>query len=353
MKLSATFLPFLLLLSPSTSAQTDGGWKLAEAVVTQAGDQILTTSELERDVLRRAKRRGIQIQSREEMESYMRVILPESMIEELEVQAGEDLGLDPLRIERAVRLSLEGRREELGPNEFRDFLQDQGLDAVQVGLNQQDEIYRSAWVTKQVGYAGGGERPIRDRYIRPGELRAIYRANRSSFGKPALVRFQDLVVPVEALGGDIQRTKSLVENLRERAVGGEDFDQLVEEFGAFRREDLGRTEQLEPQRLSDASLRDFATNSEVGAFTSVLPIIRQGETIAWHVIKLDEREEGTPPPAFGEPRLQRLLRTEYLRKRDNGILKREQDKLRAASYIWHADDWQPLVEEDPPAGPGA
>lgn len=334
-------LLFALLASATPQGMPDSRWMVVDGVTAQAGDNIVTMTELRRDALREARRLGLPVDSPEAIETLMRESVTGSVEQELVVQAGEDLGLDPARIERAVRLSLDGRRRELGPNDYALFLEEQGLDGVQIGRIQSDEIYSSAWYSKQVGRSGTGERPTRDRYLRPGELRAIYRANRQDMGQPTQVRFQDLVVPVEALGGDIARTKALVENLHERALGGEDFDQLAEEFGVYRRETLGVTDLIDPSRLSDAELRSWADDADEGDFTEVLPIVQRGETVAYHVILLKELLVGAPAPTFDDPRLQRLLRREYQLKRDNAIVERAQSRLQADSYVWYAPGWEP------------
>lgn len=331
----------------------EAGWKLAEGVLVQAGDDVVTLGELERFVRRRSVEVGIQIDGPEALEGYLREALRPVVTQELEVQAGQDLGLDPARIEGAVRQTLETRRRELGPKQYRDFLQSEGVDGIQIGVQQQDAIYRQAWIAKQLGYDTTGERPIRDRYVRPGEMRAIYHTNKDGMGTPARVRFQDLLVPVEALGGDVERTRALVKTAREQALGGEPFDNLVEEFGFSNQEALGVTDWLEARRLSDDGLRAFALEQPVGSYTEVLPIVQRGETVAFHVVKLLEREDGSEPPSFADPRAQRFLRREYQRLRDEKILESERARLSLGAVHWHAPGWEPDLPQPSQAPPQA
>lgn len=352
-------LPALLLAlfpllqdSPEGGSGVGGeGWKVVEGVVGQAGDDVVTYGELSRFVAKRSQEVGITIGSEDERQRYLHEAVRPVLVQELEVQAGQDLGLDPERIEGAVRQTLDTRRRELGPRGYREFLDSEGTDAIAIGARQEDAIYRQAWIAKQLGYDTIGERPVHDRYIRPGELRAIYRANRADMGSAAQVRFQDLLVPVEALGGDVERARTLVDSLRKRAVDGEPFDTLVEEFGFSNPEELGVTERLEARRLIDPGLRTFALESPVGSYTEVLPIVQGGKTVAYHVVKLLEREGGTEPPDFGDKKLQEFLRKSYQNKRDNELLARERARLTEEAFLWHAPGWEPAPEPAGPEGP--
>ena len=335
---------------PTPSAPGGHGWRVLDGVAGQAGDHIITIGELAHFVEQRSKQVGIKIGSDEERAGYLREALAPVILQELETQAGEDLGLDPARVERAVRLTLDERRRELGPQHYRDFLQEEGEDAIGIGLKQTDSIYRQAWIGKQLGYDNTGtERPIRDRYVRPGELRAIYRTNKNRLGDPARVRFQDLLFPVEAVGGDVERARAVVTNAREKALGGEDFDTLVEQWGFSNQEALGVTEWLEAPRLRDEYLRTFALEGEVGSYTEVLPIVERGETVAFHVVKLLEREEGRPVPGFEDQNVQAFLRREYMRDRDAKILDKARAQLDKSAYTWRAEGWEEPVTAKGPA----
>lgn len=345
-----------LLLSGAAAAQepADGGWRWADGVAAQAGDQLITTDELLRYVEQRSRQAGVEIRSPDDLARYLRDAVSPNVLARLQTQAGEDLGIDPLRVERAVRLTLDERRRELGPQRYNDFLEAEGVGAIAMGARQSDLIYRQAWVGKQLGYDNAGtERPVRDRFLRPGELRAIYRTNLDSFAEPALVRFQDLVVPTAALGNDVERTRENVAGLRQRALAGEPFDDMVEANTFSNRESLGKTDWLEARRLSDDGLRRFALEAPIGSYSEVMPIAERGKTVAFRVVKLLERREAATPPGFEDETLQRRMREVYASRRDKEVLERAQAGLLDRSYVWHAPGWEPPAPETRPAPPGS
>lgn len=355
--LHATLVPLLLVLplllgiprqDPAAAASPSGaGWEHVDGIAAIAGDQAVTLGELRAFVERRRRLYNIELTTQAEYENALAQGLEPAILLELEAQAGRDLGLDAERIRGAIQAQLEEQRKDMGPTEFRQFLDEQGLDALTAGRSQSDSLYQSAFRAHVVGRRGGiSDRPVKDRFVRPGELKAIYEATRDRLGDPDQVQFQDLVVAVEDSGGLVE-ARALARDLHERALDGEDFDLLVEEFSVSSPETLGVTRFLRLDQIADAQVREFAEAGAIGDYSEVLPILQQGEVVAFRVLKLYAREEGTPPPRFVEPQTQDKLRNFFLRNRDDALLERARTQLHDRAYVWRSPAYpEPETDAD-------
>ncbi len=343
-------LAVLALLAPLSPADGSAGgpeedWRLLDGVALQADDRIMTLSEFQAFFERKLKDRSLTTQA--ELQRELLGARAAAITLQLEAQAGVDLGVDPAQVKRLIDQSLLDLRRDRGVPGYLDYLEERGQDGLSVGTDERDRLYQSLWREQHTGRPGpGGERPKLDRFVRPGTLRASYRVNRAGLGEPDRVRFQVLDLPVAAVGG-IDAALALAEEIRGRALAGEDFGDLVLEYGVTSRETLGVTDYFPVPALLDVELRAFAERAEVGELSEVQPIVREEKTVGYRIARLDDREAGSEAPPFTDPRVQDFLRRRLLDSWEDGRLSEARQHLESRAFVWSS----PVL--GPPALAGA
>ncbi len=327
-------LPLLLFLAqtnePAPVRAQDGGWVLLDGVAVQAGDHVVTLRALDKFVRQEAERNRERIQSQDDIDDLTQVLVRRLVLRELEAQAGEDMGLDREQIDRIVQAQLAENSSQIPT--FVDELLRQGEDAFSWSTEQKKDLYRYVWEKTKVGEESfGDKRPTRDRHIRPGELRAIYRANKDDL-EPDRVELQILVLSVRAAGG-LDAARSILEGARQRALAGEDFGALVQEIASERVETQGMTGLVPINAISDPGLHDFAAKGGVGDIGEILTLPQGGPTQALVLPRLNQKVENDPPP-FDDRRIQTLLRKAFEEKRTERILGRERAELGKQAFTW-------------------
>ena len=342
MSCTAGWLALLALLARSQDEP-----QIVDGVAAQAGNAVITLSELNRFVETKNARRPVS--TREEAQKLQVEGLREILTTRLEAQAGEDMGLDPEQVERQVQYRLDMEREEIGLAGYVDKLRAEGQDALGELRNQKSDLYVYMWRAAKVGISVAGRRPTRDRYIRPGELRGMFEENRDAL-YPTMVRLQVLVVSSEAAGSP-EEARASCEKARERVLAGEDMGAIVLELGADLRDTEGLTPEIPQGSIADPTLRKFVDQAEIGDLSSVSPIVGpKGPTpeLGYQLVMLYDRREGGTGD-FGEVEVQRKLRSYFINKRDERVLERQKALLRSESYTWVHPRLRGLTGEPAPA----
>ncbi len=326
----------LLLQAPAPSEPppeaAEGPWIPVDGVAAQAGDRIVTMSNLTTFLQTKIGERSISTQ--EELDQEFANALEARVTMMLESQAGLNLGFDKDQLKRILLLEEKEKRQNLGAVGFADYLEGRGLDGLSANEAQTDEFSVYFWRTKVSGSQGlFGSRPVRDNYVRPGELKSLYRKNERDLGIPTQVRFQVFEMPSAAAGGP-EAAKEICESVRQRVLDGEEFEDLMVEYGVFPRESRGITPALVLHELPDEELRAFGAKAEIGDLSEALPFQNPNGVEGFVVAKLEARREGSPPPPFSDRRVQDFLRFEYLKKQRDALLDQARGKLRRDSFLW-------------------
>lgn len=332
------------LVPQDTSAQPRRNL-IIDGVAVQAGEALVTFSELERAI-----KRARELQppaDREEEERQRRDVLLWLWTSRLEEQAGADLGLDSAQIERISRANLDAERDKSGLEAYLAELRSQGKDALAEEKEQRLELQRYLWELDALGKPFAAKRATRDLEIRPGELRAIYEENKERLA-PVTVQLRLLIVSSEAPGGP-EAARASCEEARRLVEGGEDLALLVEERGAVLRDTRGLLDFAPPRGLRDPALAAFAEKAEIGALSAVTPYInpetgRPDPELGYQLAELHDRR--VPPiPEFSSTEVQLLLREQFTLQRRKLILERERERLRQEAAPWVS----PLITSPKPA----
>ena len=317
-----------------------------DGVALQVEDAVVTLVELNQRIEDGLKRQPVS--TPDDYSELVRLTIRQLVLDLLEPQAGGELGLNDQQLDIIVSSQLEDRRKEVGIGAYTEELRSQGMDAFSAGEVEREGILTAMWRRKQIGLSVADQRPSVDRYVRPGELHAIYRAMRDELAPPR-VRFEILVVTASASGGP-DLALALCEEAQERIEAGEPFADLVEVYGA----DLGlrRTGGLTPELLvpaiGDPRLKALA-QGEVGVLSDPMPLLTENgpdPTQGYQLVRLAERES-PPPPRFDDPQTQARLRNFVSGRRDNERIMRAQERLGGRSFIWI----NPALEGVGPTGP--
>ena len=323
---------------PLGDPRRDQEWILLDGVAAQAGDGVVTLSQLERWVNKKFDEivKEQPVERLEEVQQLKRQLLVEGLRElvysELEAQAGEDMNIDAEDKNRMVQMLLDRQRREQGAAAYIDGLVAEGLDARDQVQVQRQELEKYIWRASVMGTESvAGRRPHRDNFIRPGQLSGIYRSHRETWNPPR-VRLQLLVIHPAATGG-MENARTVAEEARRRALEGEDFGNLVEELGAELRATRGLLPEQALPGVPDPQIRQFAGEAEIGDVSEPLVLAGPGNSEVLILVKLYDRDIPALPP-FEQPNLQRILRRLFTEERSNRLLAFEHEVLRQAAFIW-------------------
>lgn len=330
-----------------------------DGVVAVVGEDVITFSELRYAVLR-AARSGARADPDQ--------ILNDQVLRLLKTQAGQDMGYDP----ELVADLLEGRMDWIvdkqgGAVKASAWLKDAvGMRPDQLEDYYRRELYAQSYEGSLTGTQPGVDGRVSvDRYIRPGQKHAAYQliatstdpAERQKIGAvPERVVLQELILPLDAHGGQ-RATIELATALRDAALGGEDFGQLVLLHGAAK-ENRGLTAELPVPSLAQVSasrhgtdeLARFAADAEVGAIST--PLVGRAlnsERQAVFIYRLDQRLPAEPPRPYVSLETQRALTADLEKALDHLRLAVGIERLRETTYVWlpDLDRGRPAAEAPP------
>jgi len=322
----------LLSLAPllPQSEFEDTGWELVDGVALHLDDRIVLFSELEA-----AMRRNPAFQS-PELTGQDRQSMQLQLIEELEnlkleVQAGRNEGFDPQRIEQVAKSQILESKDKLGAAKFSDQLRANGASIEQLSRDQADSLYSRLWRSKQLGEdLGFTERLSRDRYIRPGMLKSIFRVSRDLIN-PGTVEFRFFVLGSAAVGGE-EFALEWMEGVQKRVTDGEDFASIVTAEASEERANGGLQPAIEIPRIGIPELREFATSGKLGEFSPIIRLPAEDQTV-FLMARLEDRVDQVEPD-FEDGELQNDFRQRIKTSVDQRLLGSAHKRLRSRANIW-------------------
>ncbi|MEM7309445.1 MAG: hypothetical protein AAF682_22370 [Planctomycetota bacterium] len=324
-------LPLLVPLQVPASAQEEEGkpWQNLDGVVYQAGDDVITLSDVVRHYEMVRRRSNLQVTTPEERAQALDRSLEALVLLALESQAGEDQEASPVQVDDLIDRFMARQRRDRGLINYVDQLAEQGLSVHRERERQKSGFYTS--VFRDQGLSGA--RPTRDGYVRPGELRQFYRTESQNMAEADQVRFRELLLLADAIGG-VEPARELAEELHDRLLGGDDFDAIHAEFGGSYRQTKGRTELLEPRRLPP-EVAAFARTADVGDVSEIMPLGSGEDGVrAFRILVLDEEQGVTPAPPFRDAGLQAQIRTRVAEHREDAWLNVARARLQRSAYLW-------------------
>lgn len=311
-----------------------------EGVVATVNDDALTSSEIARHARDLRERRGNRpISTPEELQQLQEFALINAALERLRTQAGEDMGLSREEVERRTNLIMQREREGVGLVQHAQNLREAGLDSAGARENSQDFLYRVSWYYAQTGQGIGMRgRIFRDRYVRPGELRAHYDQNQDRLRGSAEVVLQVLEIHARAAGG-LDGALAEIRSCRERYASGEaSFEQLIEEVASVRRAERGRLPPMPEAQLADPQVAAFVRGARPGDWprdcSEPLSNGQSGGLEGYMLVRLLERKEGAPAPDFALLDTQSKLRRELQQLRERRAIGALEEQLVGRAHFW-------------------
>ena len=330
-------LTLLLLLTPA--AQTPApppsadDALLLEGVHTIVNGEAIRAGEIDAAMTRVLAQRTITTPD-EYQETYTE-ILGTFLREELRMQAGADMGLDPAIVGREVDGYYDRQTAQHGVLGHSELLSARGLDPQSAREDIERQFYYWHWHNAETGLdVGARGRVHRDRFVRPGELHELYLAHRERFATPASVELQHLVILDAQTGGDSEGARDYVGQYRERAVAGEGLDDLVAEVGGFLKAQAGVAPAVETDGLRPAALAEWAKTAAVGELSPVLPFVGPNDEPGFQFVRLLSRAGGTPPPGFVDAEVQERLTELRVQAWEDEMLRRADAELRQDAWLW-------------------
>jgi hypothetical protein len=317
------------------------GWQLVDSVYVIVDEQILTRAQLLRDIAQIQGRGGAT--TAEQLVEARNYILGERIKQKLQVQAGNDLGLDPKVVESSLETYFERRIEEAGGTaELAQSFAESNSTSLRFRELVREELLATTWERIVTGEeAGPGGRVGRDRYVRPGMRLFLYRRlletpeQWGAFGGHSEeLEFQELLIAWDAWGGEAA-ARQKADDLRQSLVEGADLDQLVEQYGANKKE-LGRESVerglVQAIERDDPALAGFLLSAGPGELSPVYSA-RGGRVRAWGICKLLERTEPEKPD-FETLEVQLALEERARELRDVWNRERAMRRLFDAAFVW-------------------
>jgi hypothetical protein len=137
----------LLLCAPAAAQESapapDSGeqWKKYDWVEVQAGDDVITYSDVIRHTRVAIERHMVSVTTRADMERLMHKTLEDLVLMALEAQAGEDRELSPVDIEDRIDRFLSDRRRDTGVVDYVEQLEASGVSPLRERELQKSGYY--------------------------------------------------------------------------------------------------------------------------------------------------------------------------------------------------------------------
>ena len=265
----------------------------------------------------------------------------------LQVQAGQDMGLDPKEVDRRVKYWIDNEKERKGSAVFAQELNENGMTLFEFEEMMRDRVYAAFWDNYITGGGGAGAaRTSRDRYVRPGYLRYCFQRCLDQpellpliGGSEQTVVLQQLFVPIDQrTDGEREKALALADDLRKRITEGADMNDLVERFDLRKdKRSHGITEPLMESIVArgDPAVGAFVAGAKPGDVSSVLEF--KGKTdAAYRIVRLVERSPGAVPD-LASAAVQKKLEARATSdledwRRDQGL-----KVMLRASYVWPSE----------------
>lgn len=318
-------------------------WMLFNRVEVIVNEDIITHRDVLRDI-RRFQAQGLITTEAELREAETRVF--ERRIRELlEVQAGQDLGLPEDVMLRNVESVMEREVEDAGGvTALAEDLKRSRTDSSERRERWAERLYSVTWNRIVTGeQPGASGRPTEDRYVRPGMRRFVHRTVLESpteyarFGgiSPSVI-FRLLIVQYQAAGGR-GAAREFAAELQKSASEGEDFELLIDNYGALKGDRAKITAEVERLRPIEPELAGFLEDAEVERISPVLTAHLIGDDgrpePAWGIAKVIERIEAVEPD-FAERAVQLKLE-EFVEESFDGLrVEAALSQLYRSAFVW-------------------
>jgi hypothetical protein len=270
----------------------------------------------------------------------------ERVMRALEVQAGQDMGLDPKLVTRQVSDNVEmlTRERFKGVAGLADYMQSKDIDSIELREQLKNQIYAEIWEKSITGEAAvPGSRISRDRFVRPGILKYYYENGiqqpenvEQIGGKQQEVVLQYLFID-EAQYGGAEQARGMLTTLRQRIVDGEDMSDICEHYSAVHsaKKDRGLMPARPEARFADLdpAIGTFLASAKPGDVSDLMPYTSEDRKHFWRIVKLIERTPAVLPDLHSRDVQQKLLKR--IQDDFDGVRKGVAlEQLFRASYVW-------------------
>lgn len=324
--------------APIGPAPAAGPWQTVDRIVMVVNQDIITESQLLRDLQQLARQRKLTTET--ERRAAEMQILGDRVRQRLRIQAGAIAGVDEKMIDARVNDSLEQmQKRENGVVGLSKFLASREVSGPDVRRLLRDDIYDQIYRDGQTGDAPGPlGRVVADRYVRPGALSLLYRqaierpAEMEALGGTVgSVKFQQIALDVAQVGGP-EAARELARGLLARIEAGEDMGSLARQFSGARDSD-GVTE-VEEARLRDLfpEIAAFTAQAAPGQLSSPLESAPRGTPVV-RIVRFLERKAANAPD-FAAAGVQSKLRERAQERLEQYRLESGYTALLRASYVW-------------------
>ncbi len=316
-------------------------WREVDRVVMVVNSDIITESELVRRLQMLMK--DYKLTTDTQRRQAERQILGDKVRERLRVQAGANLGVDEKLLDARVRENIERMTErENGVVGLAKFLESRDVSGPELRKRLRDELYDQIY---REGVTGEGPGPLgrvtADRYVRPGALLLMYRQAEAKpadmealGGRPASVRFHQVVLDVDTAGGS-EAARAVARTLIARLEAGEDMAEVARSTGSAR-------DTEDPPEVEEARLRELYP--EIAAFIATAtpgqisaPIEGGPESKpVLRIVRFEGRTEALQPE-FSDPKIQERLREISTDRLEEYRLETSYKDLLRSSYVWPAE----------------
>jgi parvulin-like peptidyl-prolyl isomerase len=280
-------------------------WQPVDRIVIVVNEDMLTSQQLQHDLEVWKRQRAI---SKEEESRAINEFESMRVRYMLEVQAGQDMGIDPAIVKAQVNDYIQEliRERFNGVAGLADFLQSKDLDSGALRDQYRDKIYAEIWEKFVTGEAAlPGSRVSRDRYVRPGFMLDYFKNGmqhpegvEQMGGKQQEVVLQYLFIDERAEGGEIQ-AKNLLTMLRKRIQDGEDMGDICERYSASpaTRRERGMMPPAPESHFAslDPAIGAFLANAKPGEISEILPFTTKEGAHYWRIAKLVDRTSPVLP----------------------------------------------------------
>ena len=329
----------------AAQAAPDEEWLPIDSVAVVVNDEIITESELAKQANLVRARENVTISTREELEAFEKKVVGQMVRDRLRAQAGKSLGIEDEQLQQIVESHLEGRKRRIGLRKYIDDLAEHNMAAEELRAETKRQFLGQSWMDRVVGEDHSGQRPHRDRFIRPGYMHRWYVDNRQSFGEPELVEFERFVFVPEP-GTDPVANLALLEGLRKRAIAGEPLTLLAGEIGPNNSGAFPMTAAI-INLTPNPKLKKFAEEADYGAISEVETRVEPTDQRTIHeFFKLVKRVAPVAPQPFLDYRVQKAIDNVLLSERDSFFLSIGLQGLEDSAYIQ-----PPLPPLEMPQGP--
>ncbi len=332
---SAIFLIAILFITGLAVSAQETELKVVDEVVAQVNENVITLSGIKREMkeivnllIESGKTRE---QAEAEVESKKAELIANYINEELLMQKGKELGIEP-EVEAEINLRLAQRMKEMNLkslDKLYEAMRNANIDPEQLRDAWRKQLIRDFVLQREVDskvYFGWSSKEVKD----------YYEKNKSKFIKPESVTLSEIFLSFA--GRDEAAVKAKADELIQQARGGGDFVKLVMENSD--RDDKAQTKgsvgKFTYDQLKDINEKLVAPvkATKQGGVTDAI-VLDEGIEI----LHVDERAAAATEASFDENEIRRTMTVEKVPAERKKYL----ITLREESYIKINETYRPMV----------